>query len=233
MKRSQMIWGLFVIGLTAAILSCATDTPTKTASATAPTDKDGFVQRFDVAESDLVSTGKNPFFVLEPGFVLVLEGKEEGKPFVLTITVLNETKKIGNVETRIVEEREVVNGKAGEVSRNYFAINKQNNDVYYFGEDAGGAWLSGKDGAHFGLMLPGTPKIGFRHYQEIAPKVAMDRAEIVGLDETVVTPAGKFEHCLKVEETTPLEKGKEIKYYAPGIGMIVEGDLKLTKFSHK
>ena len=72
MKRSQMIWGLFVIGLTAAILSCATDTPPKTAAATAPTDKDGFVQRFDVAESDLVSTGKNPFFVLGPGFVLVL-----------------------------------------------------------------------------------------------------------------------------------------------------------------
>jgi Concanavalin A-like lectin/glucanases superfamily len=52
----------------------------------------------------------------------------------LTITVLNETKMVDGVETRVVEERETKGGKLKEVSRNYFAISKRTNDVFYFGE---------------------------------------------------------------------------------------------------
>jgi len=63
------------------------------------------------------TTGKNMYFVLEPGFQLTLQGfdgKDKGK---LGITVLNETKKTGNVETRIVEENESANGRNIEISR--------------------------------------------------------------------------------------------------------------------
>ena len=70
-----------------------------------------------------------------------------------------------------------------------------------------------------------------RFYQEVAPGVAMDRAEVVGVNETVKTPAGEFKNCVKVEETTPLEKAtKEYKHYAPGVGQVTEGDLKLVKY---
>jgi hypothetical protein len=80
-------------------------------------------------------------------------------------------------------------------------------------------------------MMPGLPLVKARHYQEIAPGVAMDRAEIVSVSETVKTPAGEFKNCLKVEETTPLEPAtKEYKYYAPGIGLVQEGSLKLVKY---
>jgi hypothetical protein len=59
----------------------------------------------------------------------------------------------------------------------------------------------------------------------------MDRAEIVNLDERVGVPAGNFKNCLKVEETTPLEpRNKEYKYYAPGIGIIQDGSLKLVRY---
>ena len=44
-------------------------------------------------------------------------------------------------------------------------------------------------------MIPGQPKVGDKFYQEIAPKVAMDRVEVVSTDETVKTPAGTFQHC--------------------------------------
>ncbi len=48
---------------------------------------------------------------------------------------------------------------------------------------------------------------------------------------TVVTPAGTFEYCLKIEETTPVEPGvKEYKYHAPGIGVIQDEFLLLTSF---
>lgn len=187
-----------------------------------------FTDVFIVDDKDLASTGRNPFFVLEPGYQLVLENP--AKKEVLTITVLDETKKIGAVETRIVEERETVDGKETEVSRNYFAICKKTNSVYYFGEDAGGAWIHGEKGARFGLMMPGTVLLGARHYQEIAPGAAMDRAEVMSLSETVETPAGKFEKCLKVLETTPLEPDdKANKFYAPGVGLVREGGMKLVR----
>lgn len=186
----------------------------------------GWSHDFSAEKADLVSTGRNPYFSLEPGEVLVLDDGEVR----LTITVLNETKKVDGVECRVVEEREMKGDKVLEVSRNYFAISKRTNSVYYFGEDAGGAWMSGEKGAKFGLMMPGLPLLKGRHYQEIAPGDAMDRAEIIGVDETVKTPAGEFKNCLKVEETTPLEPNERAhKYYAPGVGMVKEGKMMLVK----
>ena len=79
--------------------------------------------------------------------------------------------------------------------------------------------------------MPGLVLLGARYYQEIAPKTAMDRAEIISLTETKQTPAGTFTNCLKTEETTPLEpKDNEYKLYAPGIGLIQDEDLLLTKY---
>ena len=58
----------------------------------------------------------------------------------------------------------------------------------------------------------------------------MDRAEIVSLSETLQTPAGNFKKCLKTEETSALEGGKAHKLYAPSVGLILDGDLKLMKY---
>ena len=77
------------------------------------------------------------------------------------------------------------------------------------------AWLAGEKGAKFGLMIPAKPKVGDQFYQEVAPKVAMDRVEVESIDESVKTPAGTFEHCVHLKETTPLEKDVSHKYYAP------------------
>lgn len=208
--------------------------------AAAKDDKDTapWTDTFPVEPGELGPTGRNPYFILEPGYFLVLrKGNEES-----TITVLGETKKVDGVETRIVEEKETKNGKIVEISRNYFAISKRTNSVYYFGEDVDmyengklvsheGAWLSGVKGARFGLMMPGTPLIGGRYYNEIAPKMAMDRAEILSMTETVETPAGTFKNCMKIAETTPLEPGnKEYKYYAHGIGLVMDDKQELIEY---
>jgi hypothetical protein len=181
---------------------------------------------FGVERAELVSIGRNPYFILEPGYVQVLQG--EGTR--LVVTVLDETKNVDGVECRVVEEKESKNGKVVERARNYFAISKRTNSVFYFGEDVGGAWLSGVKGARFGLIMPGLPLLRARYYQEIAPGVAMDRAEIISLNETIKTPAGEFKNCLKIEETNPLEPGnKEYKYYAPGVGLVQEESMKLVQ----
>ena len=218
----------------AALVLCGIAAAAIVAGAAVTQDKEGpaYTDTFMVEEKDLATTGRNPYFILEPGFQLVLETSD--KKETLTITVLDETKKVAGIETRVVEERETEDGKVKELSRNYFAICKRTNSVYYFGEDTGGAWLHGEKGARFGLMMPGTPLVGGRYYQEVAPGAAMDRSEILSVTETAETPAGKFEKVLKSLETTPLEpKEKAIKLYAPGVGMIQEGNMKLVKFGRK
>jgi hypothetical protein len=196
---------------------------------------------FVINPGELITMGRNPYFVLEPGYVLTLEGADTR----LVITVLDETVRVDNVQTRVVEERETAKGDLVEISRNFFAISTRTNAVFYFGEDVDmykggkvvsheGAWRSGVNGARFGLAMPGLVLLSAKYYQEIAPGVAMDRAEIVGLGETVKTPAGDFKNAVKVLETTPLEPGvREFKYYANGIGLIQDGELRLVKYGSK
>ena len=79
--------------------------------------------------------------------------------------------------------------------------------------------------------MPGQIFLGAKYYKEIAPGVAMDRAEIISNTEKTETQAGVFSNCLKVEETTPLEpKAKEYKFHAPGIGLIRDENLLLVKY---
>jgi hypothetical protein len=194
---------------------------------------------FSMEKDALISRGRNAYFILEPGYQLVLEeGKER-----LVITVLDETKQVDGIETRVVEERETDDGQLIEVSRNYFAISKRTGNVYYFGEDVDiykngrvashdGSWLSGVDGAQFGLMMPAVPLLGARYQQEVAPKVAMDRAEIVSVSETFKTPAGEFKNCVKTKETTPLEEDVAYKQYVAGVGLVQDGKLLLVRFGN-
>lgn len=192
---------------------------------------------FPVQKADLGPTGRNPYFILEPGHTAVYQDSTTR----LVITVLNVTKVVDGVTTRVVEERETSRGKLIEVSRNYFAIDSKTNDAYYFGEDVDiykdgrivnheGSWLAGVKSAKFGLAMAAKPAVGARNYQEVAPGQAMDRAEIMSLTTVVATPAGNYRDCVKVEETTPLEPGaKEYKFYAPGVGLVQDGSVKLVR----
>jgi hypothetical protein len=192
--------------------------------------------------SVLVPQGENAYVILQPGYELRLEGVDGKKHVELVITVLNETEVVDGVETRVVEERESSDGQLVEVSRNFLAISTRTNSVYYFGEDvdmyrngkiAGheGAWRSGVNGARYGLLMPGLPLPGSRYSQENAPGIAMDRSEILGTGDTLVTRAGTFAQCLSIKETTPLEPGStELKRYAKNIGLIEDGRLTLVRY---
>ena len=204
-------------------------------------DARAYQDAFDVEHRDLASTGKNKYFILVPGYQLVLAGKEKEHTVRLEINVLDETKKIGNIETRVVEERETVDGELIEVSRNFFAICQQTSSIFYFGEEVDiyrdgkvvgheGAWIDGKGNARAGMMMPGEAVLGAAFYQEVAPGVAMDRAEIVDVDAALETPAGAFTDCLRLREENPLDGDKEVKTHAPGIGLIQDEGLLLQTY---
>jgi hypothetical protein len=192
---------------------------------------------FQVDKANLADTGRNMYFILEPGYCLQFTAGGT----TLTVTVLSETKTVDGVMTRVVEEREEKNGRPVEISRNFFAIDRTTLDVYYFGEEVDiykkgkvvsheGAWLAGVAGAKFGLMMPGRPKVGDKYYQELAPKIAMDRAEVVAMDVEMKTPAGTFQHCLRIKETSAVESGTSEKVYAPGVGLIRDDEFVLTRY---
>ena len=202
-----------------------------------------FTDTFDTKNCLFTTTGENTYFILKPGFQIVLQANEGKEKAELVITVLNETKIIGGVECRVVEEKESVNGQIAEISRNYFAFCQTTNTAFYFGEQVDiykdgkvvshdGAWVAeGNNKA--GIHMPGLPLMGSRYYQEIAPGIAMDRAEIISVSEKFVTPAGTFENCLMTEEGNALKpKEKEFKRYAPGIGLIQDENLKLVKYGY-
>ncbi len=92
-----------------------------------------------------------------------------------------------------------------------------------------GSWMSGVNGARYGLIMPGKPEVGYCYCQELARRVALDRAEIVSFGNTVRVPAGTFYDCLRIRESSDLEKGTQDKLYAPGVGLLNDGQFKLTK----
>ncbi len=161
-----------------------------------------------------------------------------------TITVTKKTKQIGSVVTRVVEERETHNGQLVEVSRNYFAICTETNSVFYYGEQVdlfaggvivghGGSWLAGVNGAKPGLIMPGIVLLGSRYFQEVAPGVDLDQAEIDAMHVSVTTPAGTFDNCIRTEETTPLEpKALEFKLYSAGVGLVQDDTLLLVRYGY-
>lgn len=75
-------------------------------------DKAKWTSEFPEAKQELISTGRNPYFVLEPGWVLELGDKSTR----LTITVLPDTIEVDGVWCRIVEEREAKGNQVVEIS---------------------------------------------------------------------------------------------------------------------
>jgi hypothetical protein len=211
-----------------------------------------FTTQFRLEDCKFSHRGRNPYFSLEPGDRLVLEGEDEGEVLVLEVTVLDEHRWIHFetssgvplwVKTRVIEEREWIDDELAEVSRNYFARCRETNAVYYFGEDVDiyeggvwvgseGEWLAGEDDAQPGLIMPGTFLLGSRYQQELAPGEAMDRGENVAMGLEVEVPAGTFTDCVEVLDTNPLEPESEgdTKIYCPGIGLAIDEDAELVEY---
>jgi hypothetical protein len=205
--------------------------------------QDDFTEEFFIEGCTFATTGETTFFVLEPGVELVLEGDEDGVEIEAIMTVLDQTEMVNGVETRVVEERESEDGELVEVSRNFWAFCVETGSIFYFGEDVDdyedgeivgheGAWRAGEDGAEPGIIIPGTFLIGSRYFQEIAPGVAMDRAEHTAMGLTVETEAGIFEDCAEILDSSPFDPGSEDrKVYCPGIGLVIDEDLELVEYT--
>lgn len=235
-KIKSMLWVLLAVVLCLTLSSCA-QVPIPQAAV----NPESWQEEFDLANRKLSHTGEATYFNLTPGFQITLESSFE----TLVISVLDETREIGEITVRVVEEREHKNGELYEVSRNFYAIDPETGDVFYFGEEVdfytqgiisghSGAWIAYESKNRPGLIMPGMPVVGMKYFQEIAPGVAMDRARVVSITETFTTVIGEFENCLLTQESSQINPAAiEYKTYCPGIGLVQDQSLVLTSYGYK
>ncbi len=209
-----------------------------------------YTTNFGLQFADLVPNGRNLYFSLIPGTRLLLAGDDEGEFVEVEIMVTDKVQVFPityngvpmMVTTRVVREREWVDGELVEVSRNFYARDRNTNNIYYFGERVDiyedgeivshdGAWIAGVNGAQPGLIMPSVFLAGARYFQEIAADVAMDRGKNVTSGFEFGTPAGNFQNCIRISESSPLEPGSSsVKVYAPGIGMVFDNGISLVEY---
>ncbi len=171
----------------------------------------------------------NPLFPLVPGTARRLVGRTQAGEEVVLVEVTDQTKDILGVTTTVVRDRVWLDGSLVEDTFDWFAQDEDGN-VWYFGEasqdiengrvvSTAGSWEAGVDGAQAGVIMWAAPKVGSIYYQEYYRGAAEDIGEVLSLNETVTVPFGRFEGCLKIQDTTPLEPDAvEHKFYCPGLG---------------
>lgn len=179
------------------------------------------------------TTIDNPLMPLLPGAVYTYKGEDEE----VEVSVSERTKVILGVTCVVVRDTVRIDGEIVEDTYDWFAQDAVGN-VWYFGEDtkeyengevvsSEGAWEAGIDGAKPGIVMHAIqPDLLAPYRQEFYAGKAEDMALVVSLDESVATPFGTFDHCLKTREFTPLEPGvSEYKFYCKDVGLVLEVDV--------
>ncbi|MGA0608629.1 hypothetical protein [Caldimonas sp. KR1-144] len=192
------------------------------------------------------SIAPNPFMPLVRGRMWRYAGGGES----IEVTVTNEVKTILGVRCAVVRDTVREDGEVIEDTEDWFAQDIHGN-VWYFGEisrefedgeliSLEGSWKAGVDGAKPGIVMKAQPMVGVTYRQEFAIGSAEDLAKVVSVTGSAQTPATRcVNNCLVTRESTPLSPGDaEFKYYAPGIGLILEVNaqtderVRLVEFSH-
>src|SRR6266481_4450914 len=179
----------------------------------------------------------NPFFPLPPGQTFVYEGHTKDGFVHNDFIVTHKTKIILGVTCTEVHDVVYLDGELAEDTLDWYAQDRQGN-VWYFGENTAefengrpstlaGTFTAGVNNDKPGIIMEGHSVPGDFYRQEFALATAEDNALVVSLEATVNVPAGQFHHCLKTQETTPLEPDAlENKYYASGFGNVLTVDLR-------
>lgn len=176
----------------------------------------------------------NPYFPLDTGKTYTYTAQTPDGLETVVVTVLTETRQVAGVNCRIVRDVVSLDGEVIEDTYDWYAQDDEGN-VWYFGEDVSnyengvlqdkdGSFEAGIGGAKPGIVMMASPILELPYRQEYSFNVAEDWGKLVARDLTVTTPAGTFTDCIKTADWNALEPDAplEYKYYAPGIGNVME-----------
>jgi len=182
---------------------------------------------------NFVAGVNHPFFPLQPGKTFHYTAQTADGTETEEMTVTNETKSIMGVSAMVVHDQVFLNGSLTEDTFDWYAQDRQGN-VWYLGEDSRqfengrqvgneGSWEAGRQGAAAGVVMLADPQNGDSYAQENAPGIAEDMAKVSSLKSVESVPYGTFSDLLETMEWSALNPGgKEHKFYARGIGLILE-----------
>ena len=164
-----------------------------------------------------------------------------------TVKVTDQTITIDGVKCVVVSDVVQAVNKQGmttqvtETTNDYFAQDKAGN-VWYFGENTEtfqpggpsteGTWRAGVSppGAQPGTIMLADPKNNDSYFEEQAPPVAVDSATVTSLNASATVPFGTFtKDLLQTMNTSATPGDLETKFYAPGIGSILEVDAETSQ----
>lgn len=176
----------------------------------------------------------NPWLPMLPGTKWIYRAGSDGEERIV-VKVLQRTKQIEGITATVVRDTVSVDGEILEDTFDWFAQDCRGN-VWYLGEatksyeDGGvstaGSWEAGVDGAKAGIAMLAQPKVGDRYRQEYYKGEAEDIGEVLDVSTKVAGPSGRYRHVLMTKDTTPLDRAiVELKFYAPGVGVVREIDL--------
>jgi hypothetical protein len=186
--------------------------------------------------ADFVARIDNPYLPLVPGTTWTYEATGVDVAETITVTVTDQTRVVAGVTTTVVHDEVVeADGALVEDTYDWYAQDRAGN-VWYFGEDTTsydgdeisteGSWEAGVNGAQAGVVMLARPRVGDGYQQEYDPGNAEDRAEVLSIDDQVVVGDTTYDDVVATVETTPLEPDlAEKKYYAPGVGAVLEETL--------
>jgi hypothetical protein len=154
------------------------------------------------------------------------------------VRVTHQTKRIqGIAATVLVDVLRRSDGTLAEKTHDWYAADNDGN-VWYMGEDTAtyhrdgsvgsreGSWESGVHGAVAGLIMPADPKPTDAYRQEFWPGHAEDQGWVVSTHERKHVPAGNYRNVVRTYEWSRLEKSVVgLKFYAPGVGPIIDREL--------
>lgn len=203
------------------------------------------VPSFATVTFDASTTIDHPYFPLVVGEIRRYEAQTEDGLEVTEIEVLAETRVVSGVECVVVRDRVTRDGLMVEDTRDWFAQDDDGNvwtmgeavDEYVY-DDAGnmleitheGSWEAGLDVAGIGFsatpghQMPVEPVEKTAYHQEWYEGEADDMAYVVSMTATVELPDGtRYGDCIQTLEWAPKEAAAlEYKYYAPGVGLVLE-----------
>lgn len=191
---------------------------------------------FELDPADFVDTIDNPYWPMTAGSRWVYRETDAGGTVQqVVVTVTDRTKTIDGIRATVVRDTVTEDGELVEDTFDWFSQH-EDGTVWYLGElsqefedgelvSLEGSWQAGEDGGLPGIVMPARPALGMTYRQELLLTVAEDAATVTSLDAKVRVPFGTFQGCLETSDFTPLEpEVLERKYYAPGIGLVLEVD---------
>ncbi|MEJ7596468.1 MAG: hypothetical protein WKG01_01055 [Kofleriaceae bacterium] len=178
----------------------------------------------------------NPYWTLTPNTTSIIFEQAVAGPEIIVVEVLDETRIVAGVPTRVVRDRVFVDGLLVEDTHDWYAQDDDGN-VWYMGEavidyvhDANdvlietatdGSWEAGVGGARPGYQMLANPTVGQIYHQEYSRGIAEDAAEVIAVGAPVTLADGTQYAALQTRDFSTLEPTlQEYKYYASGIGTI-------------